>query len=179
MNEIMLDLETLGIEPGCAILSIGAVFFDSNGIGEKFYQVIDLESSMNSGFTIRPATLLWWFGQEKEALNGISKPGKKIIDVLKEFSHWVIMNSSDPVKVWGNGSDFDNAILGFAYSHIKYGTLVKPWGDFANRCYRTIKTEFPQIKIERVGEHHNALDDAISQANHLIKIRQYINSCQH
>ena len=36
--------------------------------------------------------------------------------------------------------------------------------------YRTLKNLLPYIEMERVGEHHNALDDAKSQALHAIKL---------
>lgn len=167
MNEIMLDLETLGVEPGCVILSIGACFFDRKQIGETFYQVIDLEDSLAKGMSIRPATLKWWFKQSKEALEGISTPGVSLETALHCFSQWVRNHTSNPV-VWGNGSDFDNAILAEAYKRIDF---PKPWGDFANRCYRTLKNEFPEVKISRDGVYHHAVDDAINQAEHVIKLR--------
>ena len=38
MRHVMIDLETLGVVPGCVVLQIGAVCFDPNGgeLGEKF-----------------------------------------------------------------------------------------------------------------------------------------------
>lgn len=176
MKEVMLDLETLGTKPGCVILSIGAVFFDSEKIGEKFYEIIDIQNSCDLGFNIEAQTVLWWIEQKKEALELLSKKGKKVIDVLKKFNYWISSNASDQILLWGNGSDFDNVILDFAYNKISYKSLNKPWGKFSNRCYRTIKNEFPEIEIKRVGVHHNALDDAINQANHLIEIRKFKHS---
>jgi exodeoxyribonuclease VIII len=173
MNEIMVDLETLGVEPGCVILSIGAVFFNSEKTGEVFYKIIDIEDSVKNGFFINPKTVKWWFGQSQEALAPLLVPGTPVKQVLIDFKNWVETTTSDKPIVWGNGSDFDNAILSNAYSLCE---IEKPWGYFGNRCYRTIKNEFPGIQIERLGIHHDAADDALDQANHLIKIRNYIKS---
>ena len=64
MNNVMLDLETLGTSPGCIILSIGAVFFDKNGLGQEFYQTIDVQSSIDAGLTMSGGTFKWWMGQQ-------------------------------------------------------------------------------------------------------------------
>ena len=45
-----------------------------------------------------------------------------------------------------------------------------PWKWSMNRCYRTVKNLFPDVKMERSGTHHNALDDARDQARHLMRI---------
>jgi hypothetical protein len=39
--DVMLDLETLGTVPGCVILSIGAVAFDSMTVRATFEVLID------------------------------------------------------------------------------------------------------------------------------------------
>ena len=51
MQDVMLDLETMGNGPHAAIIAIGAVKFDTQAqeIGEKFYTVIDLESAVAHG----------------------------------------------------------------------------------------------------------------------------------
>jgi len=36
-TRLMVDIETLGTEPGCAICSIGAVVFDTGGLGDREY----------------------------------------------------------------------------------------------------------------------------------------------
>lgn len=75
------------------------------------------------------------------------------------------------VRVWGNGSDFDNVILRNAYAAI--GSTY-PWRYNDNMCYRTIKNLAPDVKMARQGVHHNALDDARSQALHLIAICNHL-----
>ena len=68
-NDVMIDIETLGTDPGSVILSIGAVEFDlkTGKTGEEFYQWIDLESSSNKGFSVSAGTIKWWMMQNKKA----------------------------------------------------------------------------------------------------------------
>jgi hypothetical protein len=69
--------------------------------------------------------------------------------------------------VWGNGASFDCVILGNAYRAVGD---EPPWKYFNERCYRTAKAMLPAVPFERIGTHHHALDDAASQAQHLIKM---------
>ena len=169
-KNIMLDLETLGKEPKSIIVSIGAVEFSETEVSEnKFYINIDPEDCQSYGLKINASTFLWWMGQSEAARLAITDSEKvKLKEALISFSSWLLTDSSkDDVIVWGNGSDFDNTILSSSYSETGLG---QPWSFRNNRCYRTIKSLSPDIKIETSGTHHNALDDAVSQAHHLIKI---------
>jgi len=51
MNEVMLDLETMGQGPDAAIVAIGAVAFDpvTHWLGDPFYRLVDLESAVVTG----------------------------------------------------------------------------------------------------------------------------------
>jgi inhibitor of KinA sporulation pathway (predicted exonuclease) len=72
--------------------------------------------------------------------------------------------------VWGNGADFDNPILAAAY---RATGISQGWKPYNGRCYRTIKNLAPQVRLVRTGTHHNALDDARAQAQHLLDIVEY------
>lgn len=167
MKQVMLDLETMGTEPYSAIIAIGAVVFDidSREIKQEFYTAVQLESCMKVGLSVQAGTIEWWMKQSDSARAAVTGPARILTSALYEFS-WQL--DSDTI-LWGNGSDFDNVLLRCAYQ--KCGMEV-PWSPFNNRCYRTIKN-LPQHrnnKIVRVGTHHNALDDAKSQALHLISL---------
>lgn len=45
-----------------------------------------------------------------------------------------------------------------------------PWPHWNDRCYRTLKAMRPDVKMERTGTHHNAVDDATSQARHALAL---------
>lgn len=164
---VMLDLETMGNTPDAPIVSIGACRFDENGVGEDtFYRQITLQSSVDSGAKMDPSTVIWWMKQEAEAQAAITDGGGvDEWEALCDFNHW--LKSEDEISgMWGNGAAFDNVILAQAYR--RYGQDT-PWPFWLDRCYRTIKN-FSAIQMDREGTHHNALDDAISQAKHLIAI---------
>lgn len=170
--DIMLDLETMGTSPDAAIVAIGAVAFDANGgeIGPCFYETIDLASSTALGAVIDAATVKWWLRQSDAARRPISDGGISLVAALEMFRIWV-GDVAEPaaVCVWGNGADFDNVILRRAYDR---EGIPQAWGKYGNRCYRTAKSLRPDIKLQRIGTHHNAADDAESQARHLVAVLQ-------
>jgi exodeoxyribonuclease VIII len=49
------------------------------------------------------------------------------------------------------------------------------WEFWKDKCYRTVKGMYPDVKMERSGTHHNALDDAFYQTLHLIAINEVSN----
>ena len=173
MNHIMLDLETLATSSNALILSIGAVKFDpmSDEISEKFHVGVDLGSlPLNSyGLDIEAATVLWWLDAQRaagrEALEAV--PKTDLASALEGFGMWI----GDNARVWGNGASFDNVILRNAY--LKLG-LVCPWDFWNDRCYRTLKNLAPELKANRIGSHHSALDDALTQVSHLQKLVSYL-----
>ena len=170
----MIDLETMGTGANAPIMSIGAVRFDINGVDtlSPFYANVDLKSAVDGGGVMDPSTVLWWLDQDKEAIKALKGNELHINQALLNLLNW--MGGASKIRdnfVWGNGSDFDNVILRSAYDRMP---LTVPWRYTNNRCYRTIKNEFgADIQFVRVGTAHNALDDAISQAEHLIKIYRH------
>ena len=163
MSNVMLDLETMGNSARAAIIAIGAVKFDKSGLGSEFYEVVDLQSSVNLGLTMDTSTVLWWMKQGDTARAAFDRKGMPITIALKAFSDW--METDQPV--WGNGASFDNVILSTAY---RLAGMDQPWKFWNDRCYRTLKSLKPGIKMQRTGTYHNALDDAKSQAEHLMDI---------
>ena len=174
MNHVMVDLETLGTRPGCVVLSIGAVRFDPlrdiSGSPTFFYGVLSSKEQETRGLEIDAETKAWWGRQSEEAQAVLkistSDNAQPVIETLTEFANFLLSADEAP-RLWGNGSDFDNAILAELYHRFK---LPVPWKFYHNRCYRTLKSFAPAVKLERQGTYHNALDDAMSQAEHALKI---------
>ena len=166
MGNIMLDLETMGTGSRSAIISIGAVYFDENGLGEEFYERVGLQSCLDAGLVADASTIMWWMQQSvnarKEFLTDYDN--QPIGLALVKFTEFCQKGSNN--KVWGNGSDFDNAILANAYRTMK---MEQPWKFFNSRCFRTLRNLFPDIEIEDIGVAHNALDDAKWQARYAIE----------
>jgi hypothetical protein len=184
MNNVMLDLETMDTAATAAITAIGAVKFDlvTGEIGETFYRKISLQSSIDRGLTVSGSTIQWWLKQNEQARLEMAEEGISLPDALWEFALYIGAERSleddhdwvkSTAKIWGNGAAFDNAILAYAYSKVK---LDLPWNFWNDRCYRTLKEVRPEVELVREGTHHNALDDAISQAKHLCRVVSYMRA---
>lgn len=159
----MIDLETVDNSPISGIASIGACMFDSEKIYSKFYIVVDWETGVALGLTSSQSTLDWWSQQSVEArkIFDPETPKENIVDALKKFFDW--FKQANGKEFWGNGADFDNSIMNMACRV----TGVKPTWKYTNsRCFRTIKNG--RYMNNRSGTYHNALDDAITQAQYMI-----------
>jgi len=169
MNDVMVDLETLGNGSNSVIISIGAVRFNKAGLSDEFYMSVAAQSCVDIGLTMDASTVLWWMGQSDKARQNVLAGTNDITTVLKEFGLWI---GSD-AKVWGNGATFDNVILVNAYRLAK---IPRPWKYTNDRCYRTLKSLYPQIKRDENKDlvAHDALDDAKGQALHAVKIFNHI-----
>ena len=169
MNDIMLDLETMGTGPTAAIMAIGAVEFDlqAKTPGREFYEVVDLDSAMKAGGTVDASTILWWMQQSDAAREAFKRPGIEIRSALGLFAMWVFNCGGSSASVWGNGAAFDNVILRSAYDRLG---LTAPWSFRNDRCFRTVKAMHPAIDWPYQGTAHNALADAKSQAVYLMEV---------
>lgn len=174
MDHISIDSETMGTGPKAAIVSIGAVRLDIEAgtiDNNKFYRVINLKSAVDAGGEMDAETVLWWMNQDASARHALTESGgENIAAVLHELGEWMTQGKKTPVKdlcLWGNGTDFDNVILAGAYQRLG---LPVPWPFYGNRCFRTLKALHPHVPMERIGTYHHALDDAETQAMHILKI---------
>ena len=175
-GNVMIDLETLGLKPGCAIAAIGAVFIQDGEIVSDFYRRIKWGQAVKKyGFEMDPATVAWWLSQPKESAQELTADGGHTLrQALIDLQRWLKKRSPENNHlVWGNGSDFDNVILDSAYQRLG---LNRPWGDFSNRCYRTLAKVFPHIPRHKPEVKHHALHDARAQAGHLIELQGMINA---
>lgn len=162
MEHVMLDLETWGTKPGSAIRSIGMVQFDpfTPEFGQKFYCNVDKESQTKLGATIDKNTEEWWLKQSKEAREALDHDQMSVeqtcLAVIQYFK------STNAKFVWAQGSNFDPVLLEAIFDMV--GMRV-PWKYYNTRDTRSIyhAANFDDRTIPRVGNHHNALHDAMHQ----------------
>lgn len=163
MKHCMLDLETLGNEPGCVVVSIGATIFDprGKGHGKTFYAVLDIFSQLMAGLTINTDTVEWWKKLSLEAREALTRNIEPTESVLSEFAEWCIDNKVS--RVHCQGASFDAPILAKVYQMM--GSLSVPYKFWEYRDTRTVYdiADFDYKTVERKGTFHNALDDAIHQ----------------
>jgi exodeoxyribonuclease VIII len=190
-SHLMCDLETLGTVPGCVGLSIGIVEFFPHActLGKEYYRVINVDSSLEHFLREDPDTVAWWEKQSAEARVIVDQArageGVDLPDAMHDLNQWLAsINTKSNILFYGNGADFDNPILRCMYD----AALVPPYvAGYGGRCYRTLKNldellgdAFKFDKVQRQGTYHNALDDAKSQAVHLMenirRIKETINA---
>lgn len=180
MNNLMIDLETMGKKPNAPIISIGGVFFDpkKGELGPEFCRAISLESAMEQGAVPDGDTILWWLRQSPEARAAICVANAMSISkALLKFNEFITCNADNLkyLKVWGNGATFDNVILRSAFER---ASLPCRWHFSNDHDVRTIVTLGravgfdPKRDMPFEGDMHNALDDARHQAKYVSAIWQ-------
>lgn len=166
---VMVDLETWGTAPGCAIRSIGAVQFCpvTGRLGNEFYANISDVSCTAAGLKKEPGTVAWWNKTENaKANNQLLTDPMPLRDAVSRFKRF--WDDCEGSFFWSQGANFDEPILGHA---IRAVSIRPPW-KFANaRDTRTayhmgmsFGKNYNPYAITRDGTFHNALDDAKHQA---------------
>jgi hypothetical protein len=162
----MLDCETMGTAPGCAILSIGMATWNdafAPGFGFQTLDVrIDLASCLLAGLAVEPGTLAWWRSQEDAAKAALVDGASQSLDAALALvtTHWQQTGSE---RLWANGPAADAAWLEAAY---RACGKKAPWSYRDVRCYRTIVDLAGLGREQRAKPAiaHVAVADAVAQA---------------
>lgn len=170
-SHIVLDLETRSTKSNAIVASIGAVAIspDLQLLTNEFH--IPLAQNLQFPRHEDPDTMRWWAEQSTEARYASIMAAQTVLpsQALRDFAAWVA-SVADPekVKVWGNGSVFDNVILRSLYDTFDQ---QPPWEWRFDRDMRTILDLHPTAKDvgDFVGVKHIAIDDARHEAKQLVK----------
>jgi exodeoxyribonuclease VIII len=162
--DVMLDLETFGVNSDSAIVVIGALKFTRDlphlniDKMDSFYRKVDPSSCRDIGMKIDPATVSWWEKQPPEIRAEVfSEDRIPIKQALVEFSEWYKGSSC----IWSQGANFDIPILSTAYT--KCG-MREPWNYWSARDTRTLFDVTGLSKKDLPAEGaHNALKDCWRQ----------------
>lgn len=176
--DIMVDLETLGTDVDSPIFQIGAVAFDIKTGKEisTFNKIADIGSE---SLLIEGSTLKWWLKTDANLFNKLinwQSSNMDTEDLLNAFDTWIsyeingifyeingIYLTKPEVTLWGNGIGFDNVMLKNQMNNypIKYNkdrdvrTIVDLTATKLGITEKELKDKIPKI-----GDVHNALDDA-------------------
>ena len=154
--DVMVDIETLGTEPGCVVLTVGACTMQKNPEDRMVYSAaLDWEAQVKSGRAVNPGTLKWWMDQSPaaraEAFEGDRVP---VQDFADDFARW--WQSVGAERIWSHGSSFDVPIL--------ESLAPMPWKFWNARDTRTLYS-FAGVTPKRGNDHHHALADAMVQTD--------------
>ncbi len=177
MDQLMIDIESLGTNTDCPVISIGAVWFDikTRTIGPDFYAILDVADQIDTKIRFADAsTLRWWMGQSNAAKTIFKDNPAPTKQVLELFRKWIMNFTGSTAQTtkkcfpWGNGNSFDLVIMESLFKD--YG-VVCPWNYYSQRDLRTYKEFIGKgAKVEKLeGVNHNAKDDCINQINYIFK----------
>jgi exodeoxyribonuclease VIII len=159
----MIDLETLGTTPDCAVLTIGGVKFDPNLIHKptnEFYYRFEVDEQLERGRTTLDSTLEWWGKQEESVREEALGDGNRtpVLEVLQALNKWCVGVDA----IWCQGPAFDICILEDLYRQYDHHI---PWAFWKIKDSRTLFSIMPTDPRKAVDfAAHNALEDCKVQA---------------
>ena len=159
----MIDLETLGVEPDCVVMTIGAIKFDPFTDTEPhsgLYLRCDVDEQTAMGRTVDDNTLAWWAKQEDAIKDEAFGDHDRVsMDQLTRAINKFCVGLD---VLWCQGPLFDYAILQNLYKQIG---KPAPWHYWQIRDSRTLFAMMPQDPRKAIQESlHNALADCYYQA---------------
>ncbi len=178
----MLDIETLGLRDDAIILSVGAVKFDPQYLGntpdgpspilDGFYVAVDPEDAARHGGTTTVSTLQWWLHPDRQAAWKELQEMRQIdlFSALDGLALWMRAESDKAqttarnLIVWGNSPSFDCAKLKNSMARVGVDC---PWEFRKERDLRTIASLDWNVRKPNQGTAHTALADATNQAVHV------------
>ena len=180
-SNIVIDLESLDTSESAIVLTLGAVKvdFDKGVIGETLYLVLDITDQLLRYRTASESTQDWWAKQNEAARNAaFGRPDLRIptTKALEKFTKFIQPYGKVPTDlvVWGNGPDFDNAIMLHLYKTFE---VAPPFAHFNNGCLRTLMRMLPRDRRPKFdGTKHNALDDAMHEARCLLEVNKCLKN---
>ena len=163
----MLDLETLGTQPGCVILTLGAVKFnpyDTQEPGPGLYIRPDVDEQIARGREVQEDTLAWWAQQNEEVREeALGTEGRvPVEEMYRQLNRFLVGVDN----IWAQGPVFDIAILENLYMQYGWPTPWQFWQISDSRTLFKVHGD-PRKKTELL---HNALADCVSQAEAVQKI---------
>lgn len=173
---IMIDLETLGTNTDTIVTQIGFCVFDYISIKSSENMRPDPnEQIFDKKRTMTWSTFKWWMGQSNEARESMIKDAHgSMNDCLCSFVNdiesqygWASIEG-----VWSHGLTFDVAIMEHLFKQYEIKT---PWKYNVPRDTRTIFMLVPDMVMHKPVVAHDAREDAIAQANNIIKAMKYIS----
>lgn len=158
-NHFMLDIETLGTEKDCLVLSIAVVKFNESEIIDTLELFPDLMEQENKGRKIGIDTLIWWMKNTALLESTLLKQRKSLT-----FCHFKMINffhnDLQPKNVWAKSPSFDLEIIKNLFK-----TTENLWKYSQEADVRTCDLKLKQrdIPLNKPTTAHDPLSDALAQ----------------
>lgn len=161
LDDLMLDLETLGTQANALIVQIGAAYFDrrSGTVGGTFRCNVSIRDSLKYGMTVSDGALKFWFDHPGRTWLKGTYELTKALDLFAKFCN-------KKARVWSH-ANFDVPILSQAY----YLIGRKP--PFSYKNCRDIRTlvdlaALPKETHQKTDKSHDALEDCLYQIKYCL-----------
>ncbi len=188
--ELMLDIETLGLDMGAPVVTIGACLFDpySCDSGEALLARamlirIDISDAIRYASKIDGGTIRWWFEQDDAAIKAlVGDDAVSVQEALTKLTRFCnergafvdneffngLSSLPKACRFWAKDPDFDMRLMQHYYDHPDLDGK-QPWVFYKCRSVRTVQDlawpngdDRPDFDVP--GVHHDARWDAITQA---------------
>lgn len=162
MQDLMIDIETLGTGNNAVMIQLGACYFDrrTGKIGDTFCRSINREKSTAAGFEEDQSTIDWWSRQDQTIFQEIISSRESPKQVMNAFRSFADRKN---VKFWSHAT-FDFVIV---QNHFKK-LGIKPLPHGKARDIRTL-VDISGINLSLYNwgkKTHNALDDCKFQVEY-------------
>lgn len=172
LRDIMLDFETMATSQDTKILSVGLVKFNlqTGEIGKDLYCRFDINRGANR-FRYEDhapgGTMEWWGRQDagvrKEAFSGQMNINHFVTKLLPEFL-------PPGARMYGNGANFDVAILDNLHAQLRLPTPYKFWNVLDVRTFVEIGKGIEEKGRLPEGIAHHPIYDCKFQIEYVCRI---------
>lgn len=178
MRNLMIALGTIGVKPGCTILSIGAVPFDlaSGETGSPFFTTISEGSNLMYGLLPEDETIDWWKTQPEEVKSLNFRGEHSLPHALRLFNKFITETFGDsPVYAWSN--HVNRCGLGILDSAYRATQVSYPFDPFSERDSRTLLSLLPHYRhmIPFEGDRKNPIHEALHAIQCIYKVHSILN----
>ena len=173
MNDLMVDIETLGTGQNSVITQIGACYFDRHTaeVKETFLVNVQIQDCLNHGLGVDAGALKFWFGEIfKRGTPTFLKEPLPLSSALGQLKQFAEIHTEAPI--------WSHACFDFGRLDDGYGKLGQKLG-FSYRRLRDIRTLVDLSGIKRTDmpkedKTHDALDDCKRQVRYCTQCFNFI-----
>lgn len=179
MKALMIDIETLGLNPVCAVHQIGYCAANLR-TGEYLLEPTNLYVAPINGSLMDFDTVCWWMRQSASARAAVFPEDVDRMTTSGAFqslqlAYEQLGGKEAGVTVWASPAMFDLLMLTVSFARARPDLReAKPWPYYMERDLMTLyKMLDPEKKLKPTNPvEHDAASDAKAQMDHLIAIFQ-------
>ena len=159
----MIDIETLGTEPDCVVLSVGAVKFDPYTMSDPHSKKLwrpSADEQTSADRSVLESTLEWWATQPQAIQDeAFTEDGRQPLnEFFKDLNKYLVGVD----KIWCQGPQFDMVILENLFKQFEHH---QNWAYWQIMDCRTIFNMMPVDPRKAIQQNlHSADNDAYYQA---------------